>query len=482
MAANKAKTPSTGANGTHTVDIPHEEVPNKADSPAITPKVITVEDQIRLELAKFNLADSKIAEMKQAYGGLVISGPDDKDGYKAVKEAWNDTRSRRTGLEKKGLELRGGYGVITKAIKKEEDRLIELLTPLEDELYKKWKAIDDEKERAKKEKEEAEQRELMVRVEEVMNMGMTLKDGMYVIGDTISVDVASLRAMPADQYEKFKAAVQAKAAELKKIADDLAEKKRQEEEKLRQEQEKLRKHQEEFAEQLRQFRLAQDKLEQDRQAAARMKKQMRTNELVGMGMEQKHNQFVFDNGFRFVGIDIAEAHDMEDADWVKKVEDLARDIKESKDAKALHDEQVKTEKEALDLKKKFIDQQMTSAGLTFSYTGQSFNWEDKNTAISMKFDELIPMSEDDIIKTAKDLGSKILEAKKLTEERDRQVKEAQQREEKLALNDRDRLFADVAGIEALLTEIKPEEYKTKKFQGVVMKLKTDISNILNSVK
>ena len=157
MAEKKAKKQPAGG-VSETVYIPHEEMPHGNGAPVLQPTVATVDQQIKLELAKFTLADAGIAQLKKNYEGLEISGADDKEGYKKVREAWRDVQSKRTGLEKKGLELRGGYGVITKAIKAEEDRLVDLITPLEDGLHKKWKAIDDEKERVKKEQEQAEQK------------------------------------------------------------------------------------------------------------------------------------------------------------------------------------------------------------------------------------------------------------------------------------------------------------------------------------
>src|SRR5687767_9052478 len=146
-------------------DIPHEPIESQQAEQG-APKVEeaeVIDDQKNLELTisreikRFQLADAGIEQLKKQYGDLVITGIDDKDGYKAVKAAWNEVRSKRTGLEKKGLAIRTDYTVVTKAVKKEEDRLIDLITPLEDGLYKKWKAIDDEKEAEKKRKEKEEQ-------------------------------------------------------------------------------------------------------------------------------------------------------------------------------------------------------------------------------------------------------------------------------------------------------------------------------------
>jgi hypothetical protein len=44
-------------------------------------------DFISTELAKFNVSDAVIAQMRQQYIGLTISGLNDKEGYKQVKDA-----------------------------------------------------------------------------------------------------------------------------------------------------------------------------------------------------------------------------------------------------------------------------------------------------------------------------------------------------------------------------------------------------------
>lgn len=479
MAEKKAEKKAGGDNGI--TDIPHEDVSQTVRTQTAE---VMVNQQIRMEIKKFNLADAAIAAMKEKYGALTIKGPEDKEGYKAVKEAWNDTRSKRTGLEKKGLEIRSGYTVIGKAIKKEEDRLVELLDPLETDLYKKWKDIDDEKDRIKKAKEEAEQRELMARIEEVMGLGMTLRDGMYVIGDTISMDVASLRALPADQYDKFKGVVKAKAAELKKISDDLAEQKRQDGIKLKAEQDKLKREQDELQKQKDDLQRQQEQLKKDQESAAKVKREMRTSKLLNLGMTyaQRADLFEFDNGFKSVTHGGALLFDMDDYGFEEHFKVIDGLIKESKDGKERHDEELEKGKRALETRKNFIAKAMETAGLVFSYTAQSFQWEDKNTAIEVKFADLILLDEAAITLKANDLATQIGDAKKLTIDSNKKAKDEADKEAKLALNDRDRFFADVAGLEAIVGEIKPAEYKTKKFQVIATKLKADITNVLKALK
>lgn len=478
--ATKKKAPGTGEPGASVVDIPHEEVPNTNGQVAITPTVITVEDQIKLELAKFNVADSAIAKMKEEYGALTIADNTDKKGYEAVKKAWNHTRSTRTSLEKKGLELRSAYKVITTAISGEEDRLVDLITPLEEDLYKKWKAIDDEKERAKKEQEEAEQKQLMARVEEVQSLGMTFKDGFYQIGDTVAVDVASLRMYNEEQYGKLKGAITAKKAELDKIAADAADKLRQENEQRQKEQADLKRQQDELKKQQDDMQRQRDQLEKDRREAAKLKQDNRTSQLVAIGMTRMGEKFIFNNDWNEPFEVMAGLVFEMDADqFAQYLTSAKATITEQTTSKEQHLLEVEKEKQALEDHKKFIAATMDRAGFNFSYTAQSFTWEDKNTAIEVTFAELIPLGEPEISDKAEALKIQIQEAQKLTEDQDKKAKAAADKEAKLALGDKDRYAQEHAAIATAATKMVPGEFKTAKYQQRAQKFLERLTNLLN---
>jgi hypothetical protein len=374
----KAARKKTGKTGNGVVDIPHEEVANST-LPAVTPTVITTEDQIKMELAKFNVADSAIAQMKEEYGALVITGPDDKKGYEAVKKAWNLTRTTRTSLEKKGKDLRAAYTVITKAIGQEEDRLIGLISPLEEELHKKWKAIDDEKERAKKEAEEKEQAQLMARVEEIQTLGMTFSDGFYQIGGTISVDVASLRAFNDEQFAKLKGAITAKKAELDKAEADRKETERLANEQRQKDADELKRQHDLLKEQQAELARQQQELEDQKKEAARLKLENRSNQLKALGMTTKGDQFVWDNGFSPVYIAHTYVESTDADTWAAKVVEIKQAIQESTDAKAQHDDQVKAEQAEKERREKFIADALELVGFIYKYDRKVFHFSTPDT-------------------------------------------------------------------------------------------------------
>lgn len=195
------------------IDVHHEEMP--LDNQVPVTAEIPLERQIQLQIARFNLSDQKIQELKDKYGQLSVAGVEDREGYLRVKTAWQLVRSKRTGLEKKGLDLRGDYNAIAKAIGAEEKRLIKLLEPLEEYLQSEWKKIDDEKAAEKRREEEEERQRVLARVNELLKLGAIQVGEGYAIGDTVSIDVATLRTMSIEQWLAFLKAATRRSEELK---------------------------------------------------------------------------------------------------------------------------------------------------------------------------------------------------------------------------------------------------------------------------
>lgn len=359
--------------------------------------------------------------------------------------------------------------------------MVELIEPLETELHGKWKAIDDEKERIKKEKEEAEQAALLTRINEIQELGMSFKDGFYQIGETITVDVATLRSMPDDMYAKLKTAITNKAAEIQK-ARELEEEKRREEkaeqdrqaEQLRQEQQKLQAERDELEKQKRE-------LEQQKIEAEKSKRYNRTNSLaaIGMSYDEREKVFVFDNGFSAVKKDAEEIFDGNTAKFDEQKSELEALIKQSRDRKAQHDEEKKREQESLDAKKKLIAELFEKvAGMSFSYTAQAFTWEDKNTALSVPFGNLVHLSDDELRKKAETTAQEIADAKKMTKDHDDKVAEQQRQEQQAALGDKERYDQFHEAICEAATKLVPEQFKTKKYQQRAGSFLERLTNLL----
>lgn len=179
------------------------------DVQIVEAKDITVEDVISTEIKKFNLADAKIAELKEQFKDLEISGVEDKNGYKAVSEAIKIVRTYRTGVEKTRKQIKEDYLKTGRAIDEEAKRLTASLEEIENPLKDKKQEIDDEIQ-AEKDRQEAEaQAKTDKRVEELEAVGIKFDGRFYSIGEDISVDIVTIKDFTDEQYAEFKNRVSA---------------------------------------------------------------------------------------------------------------------------------------------------------------------------------------------------------------------------------------------------------------------------------
>ena len=179
------------------------------DVQIVEAKDITVEDVISTEIKKFNLADVKIAELKEQFKDLEISGVEDKNGYKAVSEAIKIVRTYRTGVEKVRKQIKEDYLKTGRAIDEEAKRLTASLEEIENPLKDKKQEIDDEIQ-AEKDRQEAEaQAKTDKRVEELEAVGIKFDGRFYSIGEDISVDIVTIKDFTDEQFAEFKNRVSA---------------------------------------------------------------------------------------------------------------------------------------------------------------------------------------------------------------------------------------------------------------------------------
>lgn len=179
------------------------------DVQIVEAKDITVEDVISTEIKKFNLADAKIAELKEQFKDLEISGVEDKDGYKAVSEAIKIVRTYRTGVEKVRKQIKEDYLKTGRAIDEEAKRLTASLEEIENHLKDKKQEIDDEIQ-AEKDRQEAEaQAKTDKRVEELEAVGIKFDGRFYSIGEDVSVDIVTIKDFTDEQFSEFKNRVSA---------------------------------------------------------------------------------------------------------------------------------------------------------------------------------------------------------------------------------------------------------------------------------
>lgn len=254
-------------------DVPHEVIETTA---AQASEVPTIEQTIKQEIKKFNLADVAIAELRKQYTGLKISGLEDKKGYELVRMARADVRGKRTGVEKMRKHVKSDYIIIGKEIDKEADRLTVMLEEIEGPLAAELKRIDDEKEAIENQKKEAEAAALKARVDTLVAAGIQFNGMYYAIGETVSIDVVTLKALTDADFENLLTRVK---KENEAILQAKADKERLEQE----ERDRLRIQQEE--QEAERVRLAneQEQIRKDREEMKRTRTALRYSVLENAG-------------------------------------------------------------------------------------------------------------------------------------------------------------------------------------------------------
>lgn len=456
-------------------DIEHVDVPAASATPAFQQPqeavvVVAEEDPaktleltIQREIKRFGIADAGIAELKTKYGDLTIADMNDKAGYEAVKKAWNEVRGVRTALEKKGLDIRGSYTKITKAVKGEEDRLIALVRPLEDGLQEKYRKIDEEREAEKQRRAAEAEKKLQDRVDELVAAGCKFEHGYYGIGGTIAVDVATLREMPDDQFGTLKVAVAAKAAEIKEQEEAAAAEKAEadaararEDQRLKDEAAKLQKEK--------------DDLERDRQElqkqkdeAAKLKREMRLDRLGALGMTPTVNRTVcYDNGWARYELKLEEIEGATDEEFKALVATAKERVAECQKKLADHEAEVAEEKRVLEAKKERINERLIGAGMSYVYGKDHFTFANGFYQDTFRMDALVGMGDAELDALAAKVTDAIAGAKREQAAYDEANKLAAEKQRRAQLGDRVN-FAEYINelLKVAMPEMQSEVYQAK---------------------
>lgn len=330
--------------------IPVEEIPAPVQN---LPAIITAEEKAKQEVARFDVARNWIAEKKAAYGSLTIANLEDKDGQKAVHAAWQEIRNKRLAVEKTHKALKADYLVITRAIDGEKNDLVKLLEEIEDPLKAELDRIEAEREAIRQKAEREAQEKLQGRVAELLENGMSFNGSYYAIGDAVSMDVVTLKAMSDEDYGRLldrvktenQAILDRKAEEERKAQEErdrLEQQRKDQEEKDRQQAERDRELQEE-----------RDKLEQQRKDLLAARTKGRAKMLEALGMTYNYSSFVWQFGTFDMGrvtLPVGTVEGLNEEKWETEYDDLAAKIKGMKEGQAQKDKE-RADQEAAERKR-----------------------------------------------------------------------------------------------------------------------------------
>jgi hypothetical protein len=309
------------------------------------------------DILKMDVNEASIAEWKKKYVPLKVTSIADIANHRANKEAKKFIQQKRTGLEKKRTDLKAFYieegKKIDSAAAKYKNLIIEIEEPLDIELgkFEVW-----EKEEATR-KEEEEKKETNRRVSVLKEAGITFDGNFYVIGETTSMDIVTIKSLPAFDFDALVEKVKIEKSRL----DAVAEEQRLERERMAEEQ---RQKQAEFDRKEKEQKDAQDKLDREREDFERQKEDMRRQKVqlregqckaAGMVPNASIPGYSFKNGFTDIQVTQEHINTMGDDEFIALVENYAGVITDAKqmqknkeqkeEADRLEQERLRREKE-----------------------------------------------------------------------------------------------------------------------------------------
>jgi hypothetical protein len=159
------------------------------------------------EIAKTDMA---IAQVRDEYMSLTVTGPQDQDGYKSAEVALKKVVRMRTSVEKTRKELKADSVRYGKAVDAEARRISELIEPIEEHLKKQCDIVRLEEARQQVAAENARRDEVSGWVRELSELGYP-------------VDFPVLQRMTAEEFDFVRLSAKKRFAEQQAERQELEE-------------------------------------------------------------------------------------------------------------------------------------------------------------------------------------------------------------------------------------------------------------------
>ena len=287
-----------------------------------------VESTVKKEVQKIDVAEAAILEKVKKYKNLKVKDKDDEKGITLVKEAYQDLVKTRTSIDKKRAEIKKPFLDVGKGIDDYAKKLtamfadVENTLKLENDKVKQWEKEAEEK------KEAERQAKIKARVAELTTAGITFNGELYVIGDTISVDIVTIEKMSDADFAFLVAKVKAEK-EKKDKAEAEANAKAEAEEAQR--------------------KADAEKVEREKKAVRAEKLEMRTEKLeaIGFTTEEDKERFIYSGDGGFFELSFDEAAEMSLDAFKAYIEKTKTEISEkTAAAQKARDEKAKQQEDA----------------------------------------------------------------------------------------------------------------------------------------
>jgi hypothetical protein len=246
-----------------------------------------------LPVVELAVSDAIIEQYREEFSGLIANT---REGYEDVRKAIAVCRTTRTGIEKKRKELNEDARQWINTVNSEAKRLTIAIEGIEEPLKAKKQVVDDEKERIKREAEDARQRKINDRIVAFLTeAGVTcsVTDAEKWTDEEFEAKLAEARALHLQQMESLRLQeeerqrVEAERAEEMRRQQEEIERQRSELERMRAEQEaelaKIRAEQERAR---LEYEAAMAKVREEQEAIARAEREKLEAERAALRAER----------------------------------------------------------------------------------------------------------------------------------------------------------------------------------------------------
>ena len=141
-----------------------------------------------MEIIKYNITDSAIAEIKKEYMVLIVNGVLDLDGFKKVVAARKIVKSLRVGVETSRKKQKAKVLEDGRNVDSEAKRITALLAPIEAHLTQQEDIVKKEKERIKVENERLKQENHDNQLSQIIEAGAVFNGSSYCYDTSFITD------------------------------------------------------------------------------------------------------------------------------------------------------------------------------------------------------------------------------------------------------------------------------------------------------
>lgn len=216
-----------------------------------------IEVKPEMSLSVLDQREAALIALADSAKALTISGPDDKEGYKAVREKRIELKNGRISVENDAYDLRENAIKFQKTVIKREKQLVSIVSGEENRLSNLEDTYDQWQEEIKRKKDKEENERIQKRVDALAKFGY-------------AIDFYEAKIMEEENFQALLGEAEASyIKEQERIAIEKAEAdrlKKEEEERMKREREELARYKAEQEEiwRKRNEEIARDKAERDR--------------------------------------------------------------------------------------------------------------------------------------------------------------------------------------------------------------------------